>query len=76
VSLYDCHGGLGTTEPACGACVTCLHRVIEQQDQRIKRLEGVLRRVLGTDSRCRLDLSREGKQSRDEAVDIIKEAKP
>lgn len=27
---YDCHGGPGTTEPACGACITCLHRVIER----------------------------------------------
>lgn len=27
---YDCHGGPGTTEPACGACITCLNRVIER----------------------------------------------
>lgn len=28
-SRYDCHGGPGTTEPACGACVSCLLRVEE-----------------------------------------------
>ena len=39
MNLYDCHGGPGTTEPECGACITCLHRVIEQKDERIKRLE-------------------------------------
>lgn len=26
---FDCHAGPGTTEPACGACVTCLLRDIE-----------------------------------------------
>lgn len=39
MNLFDCHGGPGTTEPACGACVTCLHRVIEEKDARIQRLE-------------------------------------
>ena len=33
--FYDCHGGPGTTEPACGACVTCLHRVIEDNDREL-----------------------------------------
>ncbi len=28
-SRYDCHGGPGTCEPACNACVTCLMRVID-----------------------------------------------
>ena len=23
---YDCHGGPGTTQPACNACITCLLR--------------------------------------------------
>ena len=26
---YDCHARPGTTEPGCGACITCLHRVLE-----------------------------------------------
>lgn len=42
MNLFDCHGGPGTTEPACGACVTCLHRVIEEKDARIQRLEEAL----------------------------------
>lgn len=25
---YDCHAGPGTTTPACGACVSCLHRTL------------------------------------------------
>lgn len=25
----DCHAGPGTTEPGCGACITCLHRVLQ-----------------------------------------------
>lgn len=29
---YDCKGGPGTTAPACGGCVTCLHRVIEKAE--------------------------------------------
>lgn len=37
--MYDCKGGPGTTDPACGACITCLHRVIEEKDAHIKRLE-------------------------------------
>ena len=45
--FYDCHGGPGTTEPACGACVTCLHRVIEANDARIKQLEDVLETAWG-----------------------------
>lgn len=43
---YDCHGGPGTTEPACGACITCLHRVIDDREhaiaglrERVERLE-------------------------------------
>lgn len=31
---YDCRGGPGTTEPACNACVTCLLRLLEHQNQR------------------------------------------
>lgn len=45
MNFYDCHRGPGTTKPACGACVTCLHRVIEQKDQRIQRLEEVVKAV-------------------------------
>ena len=30
---YDCHGGPGTTEPACRACVTCLLRDLEALKQ-------------------------------------------
>ncbi len=29
-SRYDCHGGPGTTEPSCGACVTCLQRELAE----------------------------------------------
>ena len=36
---YDCKGGPGTTEPSCGACITCLLLVIEEKDARIKKLE-------------------------------------
>lgn len=32
----DCRGGPGTTKPACGACITCLHRVIEAQERAIE----------------------------------------
>ena len=39
---YDCHGGPGTTEPACGACITCLHRVIGDKDARIVALQHAL----------------------------------
>lgn len=39
MNFFDCHGGPGTTEPACGACVTCLHRVIESKDAEITRLK-------------------------------------
>lgn len=46
MNYYDCKGGPGTTEPACGACVTCMHRVIEEKDARIKRLEEALDLVL------------------------------
>lgn len=44
--FYDCHGGPGTTADACGACVTCLHRVIEGLERerdavkaRVERME-------------------------------------
>lgn len=36
---YDCKGGAGTTAPACGGCVTCLHRVIEKAEARVAELE-------------------------------------
>lgn len=36
---YDCKGGPGTTVPACGGCVTCLHRVIEQAEARAEKAE-------------------------------------
>lgn len=36
---YDCKGGPGTTTPACGGCVTCLHRVIEQAEARAEKAE-------------------------------------
>jgi len=35
-SRSDCRGGPGTTNPACGACITCLHRVIEAQERAIE----------------------------------------
>ena len=35
-SRSDCRGGPGTTTPACGACITCLHRVIEAQERAIE----------------------------------------
>lgn len=46
MNFYDCKGGPGTTEPACGACVTCLHRVIEAKDAHIKQLEEVVEEVV------------------------------
>lgn len=42
IELYDCHGGPGTTQDACGACVTCLHRVIGDKDARIADLQDAL----------------------------------
>lgn len=37
---YDCHGGPGTTEPACGACVSCLMRAIEPLEKDVKFMSG------------------------------------
>lgn len=31
----DCRGGPGATQPACGACVTCLHRDLEAYEKAI-----------------------------------------
>lgn len=31
-SRYDCHGGPGTTEEACGACLTCVMRQRDESD--------------------------------------------
>jgi len=39
----DCHAGPGTTSPACGACVSCLHRDLSTSRARIAALEGALR---------------------------------
>jgi len=39
IAAYDCHGGPGTTQEPCGACITCLHRVIEEKDKCIATLE-------------------------------------
>jgi len=36
----DCHGGPGTTDPACGGCITCLNRIIENDDQERSTLRG------------------------------------
>lgn len=36
---YDCHGGPGTTEPACRACVTCLLRNLEAANDRATKAE-------------------------------------
>lgn len=35
---YDCKGGPGTATPACGGCVTCLHRVIEKAEAQVDPL--------------------------------------
>lgn len=43
--FYDCHGGPGTTQEACGACVTCLNRLLEQRDARIAKLEEELEQL-------------------------------
>lgn len=32
---FDCHGGPGTTTPACGACTTCLLRRIEELEAQV-----------------------------------------
>lgn len=39
---YDCHGGPGTTEPACGACATCLTRERDAAIARAERVEAVV----------------------------------
>lgn len=44
-NFFDCKGGPGTTEPACGACVTCLHRVIESKDSEIAMLKDRMKRL-------------------------------
>ena len=41
---YDCRGGPGTTAPACGGCVTCLHRVIEATERERDEAQAVLRK--------------------------------
>jgi hypothetical protein len=33
---FDCRGGPGTTNPACGGCITCLHRHIAAQERAIE----------------------------------------
>ena len=49
-SRFDCHAGPGTTEPACGGCVTCLLRDLEAAEaerdtlrDRLSRAEKLLR---------------------------------
>lgn len=33
--FYDCHGGPGTTQDACGACVTCIGRFLENKEREL-----------------------------------------
>ncbi len=42
---YDCHGGPGTTTPACDACVTCLNRVLTAAQEDARRLAETIERV-------------------------------
>jgi hypothetical protein len=35
---FDCHAGPGTTEPACGACITCLTNRLAEAEADTKRL--------------------------------------
>ena len=43
---YDCRGGPGATTPACGGCVTCLHRVIEAVTRERDAKEREIQRLL------------------------------
>jgi hypothetical protein len=47
---YDCHGGPGTIEPACGGCVSCLLRALEQVTHERDALAGNLGRPWGLPS--------------------------
>lgn len=40
---YDCHGGPGTTIPACGACLTCVMREREEFKQTAADVAAVLK---------------------------------
>ena len=79
MNFYDCKGGPGTTEPACGACVTCLHRVIEAKDAHITRLEEVAAkmancaRFLGTWNHDSMDVLRMKDEAMDELQNLEKE---
>lgn len=35
---FDCHAGPGTTEPACGGCVSCLTRALAEAERKRDRL--------------------------------------
>lgn len=39
---YDCHAGPGTTQPACGACLTCVMRERDEAREKVKELEAHL----------------------------------
>lgn len=41
---YDCAGGPGTCEPACGGCASCLTRALEESQSELARVDGELRR--------------------------------
>lgn len=45
IDSYDCHGGPGSTEPACGACISCLHRIIENKDAQIAEANEYARKL-------------------------------
>lgn len=43
--FYDCHGGPGTTEPPCGACVACLTRDLAATEERLEKALEVGRKM-------------------------------
>lgn len=45
IDPYNCHGGPGSTEPACGACISCLHRIIENKDAQIAEANEYARKL-------------------------------
>lgn len=48
---YDCHAGPGTTEPACGACISCLTNVIATQETELASLRGYAAAEIDADAR-------------------------
>lgn len=43
---FDCHGGPGTTKPACRACASCLTNALESVDGELKNLVAAARKCL------------------------------